>query len=131
VQRCFRTALKDGRPIVATASVNQVGSFNMGESTDHWKPFSSYQRVVTRRPGLVWDARVVMLPGLPVRVAEDRIALAEGAVHAEQHLARWYNLTHALPVQVEQAIARVEAVVEFLQELADLGSPRPAGTACG
>jgi len=54
--------------------------------------------------------------------AEDRTAFAEGAVHTEGHLGRRCNLTHALPVQVEQAIARVGAVVEFLQELADLGS---------
>jgi hypothetical protein len=80
VQRYFRTVLKDGQPIIAAARVDHEGSFNMGESSDNWKPFSSRQRVVTRRPGFVWDARVFMLPGLPVHVHDAYVA-GSGILH--------------------------------------------------
>ena len=68
MQRYFRAALTDGQPIVAAASVEHAGRFDMGTDRERWKPFTSRQRVVTRRPGFVWDGRVAMLPGLPVRV---------------------------------------------------------------
>jgi len=74
VQRYFRLALTDGQAIVAAVSVDHSGSFNMGETRDQWKPFSSKQRVVTRRPGFVWDGRVAMLPGLPVQVHDAYVA---------------------------------------------------------
>ena len=68
VQHYFRSVLKDGQAIIAAASVSHVGTFNMGETVDQWRPFTSVQRVVTRRPGFVWDGRVAMMPSLPVRV---------------------------------------------------------------
>ncbi len=74
VQRYFRAALQEGQPLVAAASVEHVGSFNMGQASDQWKPFTSHQRVVMRQPGFVWDGRVAMLPGLPVRVHDAYIA---------------------------------------------------------
>ncbi len=74
VQRYFRAALSDGAPIVAAATVDHAGSFNMGETTDQWRPFTSHQRVVTRSPGFVWDGAVSMLPGLPVRVHDAYVA---------------------------------------------------------
>ena len=80
VQRYFRTVLKDGQAIVAAARVDHVGSFNVGETTDQWKPFTSRQRVVTRRPGFVWDGRVVMLPGLAVHVHDAYVA-GTGILH--------------------------------------------------
>ena len=80
VQRYFRTVLTDGAPIVTAARVEHAGTFNMGEDTDQWKPFSSQQRVVTRAPGFVWDGEVTVLPGLPVRVHDAYIA-GEGILH--------------------------------------------------
>jgi hypothetical protein len=74
VQRYFRTVLTDGQPIVRAATVEHSGSFNMGEAADQWKPFRSAQRVVTQRPGFVWDGRVAMLPGLNVHVHDAYIA---------------------------------------------------------
>jgi hypothetical protein len=74
VQRYFRTALTDGQPIVRAATVEHAGSFNMGETADRWKPFRSTQRVVTQRPGFVWDGRVAMLPGLNVHVHDAYVA---------------------------------------------------------
>ena len=80
VQRYFRAVLKDGQAIVAAARVDHVGSFNMGKTTEQWKPFTSRQRVVTRRPGFVWDGRVVMLPGLAVHVHDAYVA-GTGILH--------------------------------------------------
>jgi hypothetical protein len=80
VQRYFRSVLTDGQPMVAAVTVEHHGSFNMGESADHWKPFTSRQRVLTRRPGFVWDGKVAMLPGLNVHVHDAYVA-AEGILH--------------------------------------------------
>ncbi len=80
VQRYFRSVLTDGQPIVAAATVEHRGTFNMSETGDQWKPFTSRQRVVMRRPGFVWDGRVAMLPGLNVLVHDAYIA-GEGILH--------------------------------------------------
>ncbi len=80
VQRYFRAVLTDGQPLITAVSVDHAGSFNMGQGTDQWKPFTSQQRVVTRRPGFVWDARIAMLPGVPVLVHDAYVA-GEGILH--------------------------------------------------
>jgi hypothetical protein len=74
VQRYFRAVLKDGQAIIDGVTVRHRGTFNMGPDVDNWKPFTSTQKVVTRRPGFVWDGRVAMLPGLPVRVHDAYVA---------------------------------------------------------
>lgn len=79
-QRYFRAVLTDGQPFVAAATVEHRGTFNMGEAADQWKPFTSHQRVVTRRPGFVWDGKVAMLPGLNVHVHDAYVA-GEGILH--------------------------------------------------
>ena len=81
VQRYFRVVLEEGQPMVAGVRVRHAGTFNMGETTDQWKPFTSDQKVVTQRPGFDWDARIAMLPGLPVRVHDSYVA-GEGTLHA-------------------------------------------------
>ena len=80
VQRYFRAVLTHGAPIVAAARVAHRGTFNLGEAHDRWKPFASEQRVVTRRPGFVWNGTIAMLPGLPVRVHDAYIA-GDGILH--------------------------------------------------
>ena len=74
VQRYFRTVLTDGQPFITTATVAMVGNFNLSASGEQWKPFTSTQQVVTRRPSFLWDAQIAMLPGLPVRVVDSYIA---------------------------------------------------------
>jgi hypothetical protein len=81
VQRYFRAVLKDGQPMVAAASMAHGGTFNMSETGEQWKPFTSTQRVVMRRPGFDWDGRTSMLPGLPVRVHDAYVA-GQGILHA-------------------------------------------------
>ena len=83
VQRYFRAVLEDGQPVVVAASVEHIGTFNMSETAEQWKPFTSKQRVVTQRPGFDWDARIMMLPGVPVHVHDAYIAgagMLRGAV---------------------------------------------------
>jgi hypothetical protein len=81
VQRFFRAALADGTPLVAALSLEHRGTFNLAaEGPDRWIPFTSTQRVTTRRPGFVWDARMAMAPGLTVRVHDAYVA-GEGILH--------------------------------------------------
>ncbi|MCU0826976.1 MAG: hypothetical protein MUE52_06125 [Tabrizicola sp.] len=74
VQRFFRAALSPGLRPVAGANIAHSGTFNMGEDSDNWKPFTSRQEVQTARPGFVWDGSVRMAPGLPVRVHDAYVA---------------------------------------------------------
>jgi len=82
VQRYFRVVLEEGQSMVAGVRVQHTGTFNMGESAeDSWKAFTSDQVVVAQRPGFDWDARIAMMPGLPVRVHDSYVA-GEGRLHA-------------------------------------------------
>jgi hypothetical protein len=75
VQRYFRAALRDGAAIVAAVNVSHRGSFNLAaDGPDRWVPFRSTQRVLTQRPGFVWDARMAMAPGLAVHVHDAYVA---------------------------------------------------------
>ena len=81
VQRYFRAVLQEGQPMVAGVRLQHRGTFNASETAEQWKPFTSDQKVVTRRPGFDWDARIVMMPGLSVRV-HDAFVAGEGILHA-------------------------------------------------
>ena len=81
VQRYFRAVLQEGQPLVAGVRLQHMGTFNIDETAEQWKPFTSDQKVVTRRPGFDWDARIFMMPGLPVRV-HDAFVAGEGLLHA-------------------------------------------------
>jgi len=81
VQRYFRAALQEGQPIISALTIDMAGTFNMSASAEQWKPFTSRQRVVTRRPGFLWDANISMLPGVVTRVVDSYIA-GEGLLRA-------------------------------------------------
>lgn len=74
VQRYFRAVLKDGQAIIAAATIEMTGTINMSATAEQWKPFISRQRVVTRKPGFLWDAQVDMFPGVPAHVEDSYIA---------------------------------------------------------
>jgi hypothetical protein len=74
VQRYFRQVLTDGQPIIVSATIEMTGTMNMSATGEQWKPFTSRQRVVTRKPGFLWDAQVFMFPGLPAHVEDSYIA---------------------------------------------------------
>ena len=82
VQRYFRAVLKDGQPIITATTIDIAGRFNLSPTAEQWKPFTSRQRVVTRRPGFLWNASISMLPGLHVRVVDSFIA-GRGLLHAK------------------------------------------------
>jgi Family of unknown function (DUF6920) len=74
VQRYFRAVLREGQPIVATVNLTQTGTMNFGETPQRWKSFTATQRIITRHPGFDWDARVSIMPGMPVYVHDAYIA---------------------------------------------------------
>jgi hypothetical protein len=74
VRRYFRAVLKDGQPIITAVTIDIAGTFNMSATAAQWKPFTSRQRVITRRPGFLWDAKIALLPGVTVRVVDSYIA---------------------------------------------------------
>jgi hypothetical protein len=53
----------------------------MSTTAENWRPFTSRQRVATNRPGILWDARMSIVPGLVVRVIDSYIEGA-GLLHA-------------------------------------------------
>jgi hypothetical protein len=80
VRRYFEAVLTEGQPVIRTADLSMQGTFNMSLSAQQWKPFTSVQHVSTRRPGFVWDARIMMFPGLPIRVTDSCIR-GRGQLH--------------------------------------------------
>jgi hypothetical protein len=82
VQRYFRTVLTDGQPIIAGAKIEMTGTINMSATAEQWKPFTSRQRVVTRRLGFLWDAQVDMFPCVPAHVEDSYIA-GNGSLYAK------------------------------------------------
>lgn len=74
VQRYFRAVLQAGQPIVAAVSIDMAGRFNLSMTGQRWVAFTSRQRVQVRRPGFVWDARMLIGPGLPVCVMDSYVA---------------------------------------------------------
>ncbi len=109
VQRYFRAALKEGQPIIAAATVDIGGTFNMSATGEQWKPFTSRQRIVTCRPGFLWDAQISMLPGLKVRVVDSYIA-GKGLLHAAI-----LGLFKVADVSGEDEIARGEFMRYFAE----------------
>jgi hypothetical protein len=82
VQRYFLAVLKDRQPIVTAVTVQHTGTFNVTGLGAHalWLPFTSQQRVVTHRPGFVWNARMAVLPGVAILV-HDAYASGVGTLH--------------------------------------------------
>lgn len=68
--------------MVAAVSMEHTGTFNMSETTEQWKSFKSTQRVITRRPGFVWDARIRMAPIINIFIHDAYIA-GEGVLIAK------------------------------------------------
>ena len=81
VQRYFRTVLNDGQQLITAARVTHTGAFNMSEAGEQWQPFTSTQRVITRRPGFIWDARIRLAPSVNIFVV-DAYVKGEGILTA-------------------------------------------------
>lgn len=74
VARYLHKVLPRDLPALRRVEMEHAGRFNMGEGADNWKPFTSRQTVSLNRPGFVWDGRIGMAPGLPVRVIDAYVA---------------------------------------------------------
>ena len=80
VQRYLQTVLAEGQKTVTAVDLDQIGTINLSETAEEWKPFTARQRVETRRPGFSWNARIAMMPGVPVFV-QDAYVGGEGVLH--------------------------------------------------
>lgn len=74
VRRYFELVLTDRQPMVQTAEIAMRGKFNLSLEAPQWKPFTSEQNVVIRRPGFVWNAMIRLFPAFPVRVHDAYVA---------------------------------------------------------
>lgn len=70
VAHYFRFALREGQRTVSWARFRQTGSFRIDLSREAWVPLRATQYFVTRPAGFLWDARIDMMPLLPVRVRD-------------------------------------------------------------
>lgn len=111
VQRYLRAVLSNGQPMVAAVNLELTGTMDLGKQTEQWKPFTSTQRVVTRRPGFDWDARAAMMPGISVRVHDAYVA-GEGILHAAL-----FGLVPVADLRGTGAVAQGE-LMRFLAEAA-------------
>jgi hypothetical protein len=68
--RYFRVVLRDGQPLVRSGRLVQNGEFLVRPTPDGWRPFSATQHFAVQPAGFVWDARIRMAPGVPVRVRD-------------------------------------------------------------
>jgi len=80
VRQYFERVLTDGQPMVRLVDLELGGMFNLSLDTPQWKPFTSTQRVIANRPGFVWNGRIAMFPGVPVRVHDAYVA-GTGVLH--------------------------------------------------
>lgn len=67
--------------MVAAARLAQEGQMKLGESETKWRRCTAAQRVITRRPGFDWDARIDMAAGMKASVHDAYVA-GEGILHA-------------------------------------------------
>jgi len=82
VQGYLAHVLTEGQPYVRTVRLQQSGEFRLGDAAAPWKPLSATQHFTVDPPGFVWDARVEMVPLVPVRVL-DMYTAGEGALRAK------------------------------------------------
>jgi hypothetical protein len=111
VQRYFRAVLQDGQPIITGATIDMAGTFNLSPDGAQWRPFTSHQRITTRRPGFLWDARVAVFPGLSVRVVDSYVA-GTGLLRAAVQ-----GLVPVAQMQGDGEIARGECMRWFAEVL--------------
>lgn len=82
VRRYLRTVIPPGRTPIRAVAIEHTGTFDLATGDPRWLTFTSHQRVVTGRPGFVWDARIRMAPGVRVFV-HDAYVGGEGVLEAK------------------------------------------------
>jgi len=111
VQRYLATVLTPGQLLVSGVRITHSGMFNMSETGEQWRPFRSTQRVITDRPGFLWDGRVRVVPGVSACV-HDAYVTGTGILHVTV-----MGLIPVVDVRGTPEIARGE-LMRFLAEAA-------------
>ncbi len=111
VARYLSQVLPVDTPIIRAVDVIHRGVFNVSETGEQWRPFSSRQRVVTLPPGFVWEGRVSIMPGLAVHVHD---AYVDGEGILEPAIAGLWSLAR---LRGRDEIARGE-LMRYLAEAA-------------
>ncbi|KAB1189963.1 hypothetical protein GJR96_17470 [Haloferax sp. MBLA0076] len=70
IRRYLEHVLTEGRPYVHTARLHQDGEFRLGDASAPWKPLEATQHYTVEPPGFVWDARIDIVPSVPIRVVD-------------------------------------------------------------
>lgn len=96
VQRYFKRSLRPGQALITTAVVQHEGTFLTGGAGANWVPFRSTEHFTVSPPGFVWDARMRMMPVVPVLVRDSYIA-GNGGMHGS--IAGLVTLVQAAPTQ--------------------------------
>jgi len=73
VARYLAFALPEGQRRIRLARVRWTGAMRLRPNAA-WSPFTADQLFTTAPPGFVWDARVRMMPLVPVRVRDSYVA---------------------------------------------------------
>lgn len=79
VARYFTFALPPGQPRIRGAELRFTGQF--AARPNAWSSFTAEQHINAERPGFVWDARIDMMPVVPVLVRDSYVA-GQGAMRA-------------------------------------------------
>lgn len=111
VARYFRVVLPPGTPIIRRVDVVHRGEFNLSPKGEFWRPFDSTQRVITARPGFLWNGRIRVMPGLQVAVHD---AYVDGEGLLEPSLL---GLVSLMRLHDRDELARGE-LMRFLAEAA-------------
>jgi hypothetical protein len=81
VTRYFEFALREGQPLIRTATLRQTGVLRTAADAA-WSPFSAVEHFSVRPPGFVWGACCRMPPFVPMRIRDSYISCA-GASEAK------------------------------------------------
>lgn len=92
VARYFVNVLREGQPMIRSATITHEGQFQTGKSDKSWRPFVSRQVFTVRRPGFVWDARIRMLPYVSISV---RDSYAAGTAWMRARIMRVFSVVNA------------------------------------
>lgn len=109
VRRYLLAVLREGQPIARRCRMTQRGEFLVRPEKKTWGPFTAVEYFTANPPGFVWDARIRMAPGVPVRV---RDGFVRGAGHMRGSVM---GLVPVIAVEGTREIAE-GALVRYLAE---------------
>lgn len=70
VQRYLQKVLPVGMPRAQHILLEQHGIFNTGNVSPQWMPLKATSHIATMPPGMIWEARLSLLPPLNIRVID-------------------------------------------------------------